>query len=139
MTRQRDRSSGLGLLPRMEARPRKDGKTTYRYHPLGGKPVNLGTDREAAVRQVLDLNGRAPGQGSLRWVWEKFKASKRWADYAEGTRADYELAWKQIDARLGHMPIAFGRVALHLRDEHHAHRNGLSGQGARRDAGEPGA
>jgi hypothetical protein len=35
----------------MEARPWKDGKTvTYRYHPMEGPPVNLGTDRDAAVR-----------------------------------------------------------------------------------------
>lgn len=44
MRRRRERASGFGLLPRMEARPRKDGKVTYRYPPVGGKPVNLGTD-----------------------------------------------------------------------------------------------
>jgi hypothetical protein len=33
MNRPRDRASAAGLLPRMEARPRKDGLTTYRYHP----------------------------------------------------------------------------------------------------------
>lgn len=53
MGRRRERASGFGLLPRMEARPRKDGKVTYRYHPIGGKPINLGTDRDEAIRQVL--------------------------------------------------------------------------------------
>ena len=47
-----------GLLPRMEARPRKDGRVTYRYHPLGGKPIALGTDRNEALRRVLDLTAR---------------------------------------------------------------------------------
>lgn len=54
MNRPRDRSSATGLLPRMEARPWKDSdKVTYRYHPVGGKPINLGTDREKALRDVL--------------------------------------------------------------------------------------
>ena len=34
MPRPRDRQSATGLLPRMEARTRKDGLITYRYHPL---------------------------------------------------------------------------------------------------------
>ena len=47
MPRPRDRQSTTGLLPRMEARPRADGLTTYRFHPLQpdgtrGKPINLG-------------------------------------------------------------------------------------------------
>lgn len=46
MNRPRDRASARGLLPRMESRPRKDGLVTYRYHPVGGKPINLGTDRD---------------------------------------------------------------------------------------------
>ena len=100
MGRKRDRASAQGLLPRMEARPWSDGKTiTYRYHPVGKKPINLGTDKVEAIRKVLDLNGETPGAGSkgtMKWVWERFKESPRWARYAEGTRADYELAWKQI-------------------------------------------
>lgn len=34
MPRPRDRQSATGLLPRMEARTRKDGQITYRFHPL---------------------------------------------------------------------------------------------------------
>jgi integrase len=109
MARTRDRASAVGLLPRMESRPWSDGKTiTYRFHPVGGKPVNLGTDKAAALRKVLDMNG-APKQdshGTLRWVWEHFKESPRWKRYAETTRADYEAAWKQLDDRLGHMHMA---------------------------------
>lgn len=106
MVRTRDRSSGLGLLPRMEARPWSDGKTvSYRYHPVGGKPIALGTDKAAALRQVLDLNGAAPANeaGTLRWIWARFKLSPRWKKLSSGTQADYETAWKQIDSRLGHM------------------------------------
>lgn len=45
MNRPRDRASAVGLLPRMEARPWRDGKTvTYRYHPVGAAPINLGTN-----------------------------------------------------------------------------------------------
>ncbi len=55
MPRPRDRQSTTGLLPRMEARTRKDGRITYRFHPLladgtRGKPINLGTDKALAIR-----------------------------------------------------------------------------------------
>ncbi len=111
MGRTRDRASAAGLLPRMEARLWADGKTiTYRYHPVGKKPVNLGTDKATALRKVLDMNGQPDGKnpmGTLRWVWEDFKAnSPRWKKYAQATRDDYESAWKQLDDRLGHMHIA---------------------------------
>jgi len=69
MGRRRERASGFGLLPRMEARPRKDGKITYRYHPVGGKPVNLGTDRDEAIRKVLGVNAEAHHQGTVRELW----------------------------------------------------------------------
>lgn len=111
MPRPRDRRSANGLLPLMEARPWKDGKTvTYRYHPAGGKPINLGTDKRAAIQRVLDLTGQNDATGTLRWVWERFTDEKhpapRWAKLADGTRADYTLAWRQIEARLGDMQIS---------------------------------
>lgn len=101
MTRRRD-----GLLPRMEARPWSDGVTvSYRYHPLGGKPIALGTDYEAALRTVMTLNGRRDDHGSLRWLWERFtdaaRPAARWRKLAETTRADYRGAWRQIDRVLG--------------------------------------
>lgn len=107
MTRTRDRHSAQGLLPRMEARPWADGKTiTYRYHPIGGKPMNLGTDKTAAMRKVLDLNGQRDNYGTLAWVWEQFQTAPRWLKLAEVSRSDYTAAWKQIEPVLGHMPIA---------------------------------
>ena len=103
MSRPRDRASAAGLLPRMEARPRKCGLVSYRYHPAGGKPIPLGTDKAIALRRVFDMTNQSDTFGTLRWVWEQFNTASRWLKLAEGTRADYELAWKQIDARLGHM------------------------------------
>lgn len=107
----------------MEARLWADGKTiTYRYHPVGKKPVNLGTDKAAALRKVLDMNGQADGgtqMGTLRWVWEEFKAnSPRWMKYAQATRDDYESAWKQLDERLGHMHVAEITTAIVARYIH---------------------
>lgn len=101
----------MGLLPRMEARPWSNGKTiTYRYHPVGKKPINLGTDKVDAIRKVKILNAEgeftAHAKGTLLWVWERFKESTRWKKLADGTRADYELAWKQINERLGEMHIS---------------------------------
>lgn len=96
----------------MEARQWADGRTiTYRYHPVGRKPVNLGTDLAAALRKVLDMNGQEPDgvniTGTLKWVWQDFKTnSPRWKKYAQATRDDYESAWKQLDDRLGHMHMA---------------------------------
>lgn len=91
----------------MEARVWKDGvTTTYRYHPHSGKPINLGTDYDAAVRRVLDMNGQAPGHGTLRWLWAQWQDSKRAKRLSPGTLADYALAWKQIDAHLGSLPAA---------------------------------
>jgi integrase len=104
MPRRRDRSTAAGLLPLMEARPWKDGKTvTYRYHPIGGKPIRLGTDREAAVMAVLQMNRRAPDCATLREMWRLYTESADWAALADGTRADYRLCWAQLDKRFGHM------------------------------------
>lgn len=106
MPRPRDRASADGLLPRMEPRPWKDGKTvTYRYHPVGAKPINLGADKAAALRKVLDMNGETTHHGSLLWVWEQWQSSKRWKKLADGTRADYTLAWSQLDKHLGSLPV----------------------------------
>ncbi len=67
MPRPRDRQSATGLLPRMEARTRKDGQITYRFHPLKadgsrGKPINLGTDKALAINlPVRSSTGAACG------------------------------------------------------------------------------
>ena len=90
MNRPRDRASARGLLPRMEARPWRDGKTiTYRFHPFGRPPVNLGTDLQAAIRAVLDLTGEADDAGTIGRLWEQYQTSADWQQLAERTRADY--------------------------------------------------
>lgn len=80
-----------GLLPRMEAREwrRKPGTFTYRYHPVGGKPITLGTDRNEAVRKVLDLVGRSNDAGTVSAYWRAYQASSYWRALAERTQADY--------------------------------------------------
>ncbi len=118
MNRPRDRASASGLLPRMEARPHRSGDTvSYRYHPAGGKPIALGTDRDDAIRRVLDMNGQSPHHGSLRWLWERWQESPRWKRLAPGTQADYGLAWRQIDPVLGALParsISASRIARYV-------------------------
>lgn len=107
----KDRVSAKGLLPLMEARARVDGKTfTYRYHPVGGKPIPLGTDRVAAIRKVLDMLGNNKEQGTLKWVWERYTDSEtpapRWKKLVDSTKTDYIQAWKQIEKTFGKMQIS---------------------------------
>lgn len=89
MGRRRERASGFGLLPRMEARPRKDGKVTYRYHPVGGTPINLGIDRDEAIRKVLGVTAEADQKGTLRELWELYQKTPRWEKLAPRTKSDY--------------------------------------------------
>ena len=111
MGRPRDRATGFGLLDRMQARVWSDGKTiTYRYIALDGKHINLGQDRLAACRKVLDMLGNVEDKGSLTYVWEKYtnenKPAPRWKKLSENTKVDYRQAWKQIEKSLGKMQIA---------------------------------
>ncbi len=115
MSRRRDRASAEGLLPLMESRPWKDGKTvSYRYHPIGGKPTPWTTDREAVIRMVLDLNRRAPDSGTVAEIWRMYLKTSDWAALAPGTQVDYRLCWSQLEPRFGAMqPRAI--TALHCR------------------------
>lgn len=78
-----------GLLPRMEARKTKKG-FTYRYHPIGGKPINLGSDKIAAVRKVLDLTGQGDNIGTIARLWQQYQDSVYWRKLADSTKKDYE-------------------------------------------------
>ncbi|ART48083.1 integrase [Acidovorax carolinensis] len=105
----RDRESARGLLPLMEARPWMDGKTvTYRYHPTGQKPINLGTNRIDAIRKVLDLLGNNKDHGTLKWIWERYTdveaPAPRWKKLVDSTKTDYQQAWKEIEKTFGKMP-----------------------------------
>ena len=83
-----------GLLPRMEARPLKDGRVAYRYHPAGkgSKPIPLGRDLNAALRKVLDLTGKTSDEGTIAHCWRLYAADDNsdWLDLAERTREDYK-------------------------------------------------
>ena len=115
MSRHRDRASAQGLLPGMEARPWKDGKTvSYRFHPLGGKPTAWSTDRAAAIQQVLELTRRAADTGTLAEMWRLYLKTPDWETLAPGTQTDYRLCWTQLEPRFGKMqPRAI--TALHCR------------------------
>ena len=120
MNRPKDRASSAGLLPRMEARPRKDGLTTYRYHPMGGKPVNLGTDRAAALRRVLDMNSRAGDQGTVAQIWRLYQESSRWKRLADSTQRVYKEQWRILEPVWGGAPVEQVRpsdIARYLRVE----------------------
>jgi integrase len=93
----RNRETAKGLLPRMEARLWSDGKTvTYRYHPIGGKPQNLGTDRHKAIQKVLDLNRTGSDKGTVSELWRLYQESDDWKALGERTRDDYTQCSKPL-------------------------------------------
>lgn len=87
-----------GLLPRMEAIVRKKG-ISYRYHPVGGKPVSLGMDKTEAVRKVLNMLGAAGDLGTIGRLWEQFQETSQWKRYAEHGRLMRESAGRVESAR----------------------------------------
>lgn len=99
--RQRDRQSGMGLLPRMQARPRADGLTTYRYKPINGGWVNLGTDKTEAIRRALELNNESPDRGTINHLWALYQDSADWAALSDASRTDYTQSSKQLLKRFG--------------------------------------
>lgn len=109
--RPRNPRTAKGLLDRMEARVWADGKTvTYRYRPAVGKYIDLGRDRLAACRKVLDLLGATENIGTLKYVWEKYSDEEtpalHWKNLSKGTQDDYRQAWKALEPVLGKMDIA---------------------------------
>ena len=88
MPRKREKASTAGLLPLMEARPRKRG-FTYRYHPIGQKPINLGHDRQEALQKVLELTGQTEDTDTMDVLWEQYKKTTNWASLSDNTRTDY--------------------------------------------------
>lgn len=111
-----------GLLPRMEAREwrGKPGTFTYRYHPIVGKPINLGPDKAAAIRKVLDMNGRSDDAGTVAHYWRLYQESAAWARLAERTQADYRDYWKALEPVFGAAPIGLiveTDIARYLRRE----------------------
>lgn len=123
MSRPRTVKAGRGLLDRMEARPRKDGLVTYRYHPVGEKPINLGTDRLKAIQRVLDILGQGDGVGTIERLWNQYQDTPDWKRLAEGTRADYKTCSKPLLATFGDVrasDIRASDIARYLRIERQA-------------------
>lgn len=115
MSRHRDRVSAAGLLPGMEARPWKDGKTvSYRFHPTGGTPTAWTTDKAAAIEQVLQLTRRAADSGTLAEMWRIYQKTPDWLSLAPGTQEDYRACWLQLEPRFGKM-MPRTITALHCR------------------------
>lgn len=107
MTRPRDRASASGLLPRMSARPWADGRTfTYRYTTPANQQINLGTNREAAIRKVLDMRGAASDEGTFAQLWRLWQESRQWQRLAPSTQRDYAQAWKQLAKVFADLPAA---------------------------------
>lgn len=104
----------------MEARPRKDG-FSYRYHPVRGKPIPLGTDLKAALQAVLDLNRDNGDKGTVSELWRLYQVSPSWVkDLSEGSRSDYTQSSKQLLKIFGAMaPSALkpAHIARYLRHE----------------------
>lgn len=109
--KQRDRQSASGLLPRMEARPRKDGLTTYRYQTIDRKAINLGTDKQAAIRKVLDMLGRAPDEGTVKSLWRLYQESPAWERLKPDTQRDYLQCSKPLLAVFGDVAASSIRPA----------------------------
>ena len=117
--RHRDRQSQLGLLPRMEARPRKDG-FSYRYHPTEGKPIPLGTDKAEAIRKVLDMTGQSNDDGSFVFLWRTYQGRPEFKRLADITRAHYADHWLELEKRFGKLHVAALKpkhIARYLRVE----------------------
>lgn len=119
MSRPRDRKSSAGLLLRMEAMPRKYG-FTYRYHPAIGKPINLGHDKEAAIRRVLDMNNDNTDRGTMNEMWRLYQETPAWKALAADSRSDYMQASKPLLKVFGTMaPVTIKptHIARYLRVE----------------------
>lgn len=119
MSRPRDKVSSAGLLPRMEARKFKY-TTNYRYHPIGGKPVNLGSDKDAAIRAVLDMNRENSDLGTMNELWRLYQETPSWRELAQGSRNDYTQAHKPLLKVFGTMSpgsIKPAHIARYLRVE----------------------
>ena len=75
MIAKRTKHLKLGLLPRMEARPRAKGGWTFRYYTYDRKYINLGHDRAEAIKRVLEMERRAPDTGTVGELIREYMAS----------------------------------------------------------------
>ena len=80
-------------------------------HPLGGKPIPLGTNREAAIRKVLDLNGVSidSDAGTVNQMWRLYQDSDDWKALSQASRDDYTQSSKKLLPVFGKMRAASSR------------------------------
>jgi integrase len=108
----------------MEARPWKDGRTvTYRFRPFNGKPMNLGTDKAAAIRRVAAMTGTSEDTGTFRALWQDYRDSPEWDALSDRTKADYESYSVELLRVFGDMhaaELSAPMVARYLRVERKA-------------------
>ena len=119
MTRPRDRKSTEGLLPRMEARQFAH-TTNYRYKPVNGKAINLGNDKLAAIRRVLDMNQNNTDRGTVNELWRLYQTLPAFKDLADDSRKDYVQCSGPLLKVFGTMPPATikpAHIARYLRVE----------------------
>lgn len=105
----------------MEARPWSDGKTvSYRYHPIAGKPVALGTDKRAAIQKVLDMNGSGQDTGTIDELWRAYQLMPQWIRLGDRTKNDYKVYSEKLLAVMGKVSARLIRpadIARYLRVE----------------------
>lgn len=119
--RKREKWYTVGLLPRMEARLWKDGKTvSYRYKPVSGKYIHLGTDRQQAILKVAQMNMKLNTHGSLNNLWVMYQSSQGWKKLSDRSKKDYIAYSVPLLKVFGMMHIAAIRptyIAQYLREE----------------------
>lgn len=98
MNRPRERQSGKGLLPNIEAVPWASarGKFTFYWRDSLRRRHNLGTDRLLAIRKTAELMGVFSNEGTVSYLWEQYTRSQEWAELKETTHADYRKSWKEL-------------------------------------------
>ncbi|WP_339088909.1 integrase [Variovorax paradoxus] len=93
---------------------------TYRYHPIGAKPINLGQDKRAAIQKVLDLNGASNDAGTIEELWRTYQTMPQWKRLGERTKEDYAKYSVPLLAVMGKVSARLVRpadIARYLRVE----------------------
>lgn len=120
MTAARTTNKRLGLLPRMDARPRAKGGFTYRYLTHDRRYINLGHDRAEAIQKVLEMEQRAPTTGTVEEMVRAYLQSTTFEQLGERTKQDYLRYSKnilQIFGRMQAMEVKPPHIARYLRIE----------------------
>lgn len=116
----RTKNRHLGLLPRMDARKRAKGGYTYRYLTYERKYINLGQDRNEAIRKVLEMERRAPTTGTVQELVSTYLESATFAEKGPRTQDDYLRHTKEVLRVFGQMQVSDitpQHIARYLRKE----------------------